>query len=110
MAGSDAEASPDACMTNSSSPPEEWRELYRAAVLEVDHAKLKQRISDARLAIIDRIEATLARPRSPEHQEMYDALNGLHVLYRECEDEMRKNSQEMPQNHYLGSSSERKAG
>jgi len=52
-------------MTNPSSPPEEWRGLYRAAVLEVDRAKMKQRISDARLAIIDRIEATLARPRSP---------------------------------------------
>src|SRR5258707_15222922 len=89
-------------MTNSSSTPEKWPELHRAAVLEVDHAKLKQRISDAQLAIIYRIEATLARPRSPEHQEMYDALNGLHVLYRECEDEMRKNSQERSEERRVG--------
>jgi hypothetical protein len=97
-------------MTNASPPPPDRRQLYRAAILEVDHAKLIRRVSDAQLAILDRIEATLAQPRSFEHQEMYDALAGLRVRGRECEDQMRKNVPKDLQNRRLENPSERKAG
>jgi hypothetical protein len=73
--------------------PEDWRELYRAAILEVNLEQLPQRISEARVAIMGRIEATLVTPGSREHQEMYDALSGLRVLCKEFEWQARQNLQ-----------------
>jgi len=67
-------------MGNNNPTREDWREAYRAALLEQDVAKLAQRISDARLAIIERIEATLRHPLNTEHQALYSALKGLRTL------------------------------
>jgi hypothetical protein len=42
-------------VTAGSGDPRWWKQLYLAANLELDPAKLPQRIDDARYAIIDRI-------------------------------------------------------
>ncbi len=88
-------------MINPIFPARDWRELYLVANLEVDPVKLTQRINDARVAIMERLETTLAKPGSGEHQEMYDALNGLRVLCQECEDQMRKTLQKNLENRCL---------
>jgi hypothetical protein len=41
---------------------EEWVELYRAALLELEHARMAGRIGDARTAIAARIEALCGLP------------------------------------------------
>jgi hypothetical protein len=78
-------------MGNTNPTCENWREAYRAALLEQDVTKLAQRISDARLAIIERIEATLRRPLNTEHQALYSALKGLRTLCEQCEAEAQRN-------------------
>lgn len=50
-----------------------------------------ERISQARLAIIERVEATFTQPRERERQEMYSALRGLRALCVECELEGQQN-------------------
>lgn len=77
-------------MTTTTQVCERWRDVYRMALLEPDPAKLVQRISDARLAIIERIEATLRLPYGPEHQAMYGALKGLRNLCLRCEAEAQR--------------------
>ena len=42
----------------------DWKELYQLAVIELDPAKLSDRISDARNAILDRIQELLAWQRT----------------------------------------------
>lgn len=63
-----------------------WKELYQLAMTESDPFKLPQRVKDARRAIFDRIDETVRKPRTAEHQQMNDALNGLRVLqeYEGC--------------------------
>src|SRR5216684_9011942 len=78
-------------MANNNPTCENWREAYRAALLEQDATKLAQRISDARLAIIERIEGTLRHPLNTEHQAMYSALKGLRPLCERCEAEAQRN-------------------
>jgi hypothetical protein len=80
-------------MGNNNPTCENWREAYRVALLEQDTAKLPQRIGDARLAIIERIEATLRHPLNSEHQAMYGALKGLRTLCDQCEAEAQRNLQ-----------------
>ena len=65
--------------------PPDWKDLYQLAILEMDPAKLPQRIEDARNAVLDRLEGSLSRRDYDEHQELNDALNGLRVLRKECE-------------------------
>jgi len=64
----------------------DWKELYQLAVIELDPAKLSHRISDARNAILDRIQETISvAAHYQERQELADALNGLRVLRQEYE-------------------------
>jgi len=63
--------------------PPDWKELYQLAVIELDAAKLLQRISDARNAVLDRLQENLTNAHYTERQELIDALNGLRVLQRE---------------------------
>ena len=63
--------------------PLNWKELYQLAMVELDVPKLPPLIADAQKAILDRIEETLTRPNSGEHQQLNDALHGLHVLRQE---------------------------
>jgi hypothetical protein len=68
-----------------------WEEAYRAALLERDRDRLVERISEARLAIIERVEEIFTEPHERERQEMYDALKGLRALCAECETEGQRN-------------------
>src|SRR5580698_6692448 len=61
---------------------EKWVELYRAALLELQHAKMAGRIGDARTAIAARIEALCGLPvlHAAERQALSDALCSLRTL------------------------------
>jgi hypothetical protein len=57
-----------------------WKQLYAAAVLELDDAKLPDRIAKARTAIRDRATDSLANSSEEERRALSDALRILHVL------------------------------
>lgn len=82
---SSAWAFPDGCIVASWTPVNDWKELYRAAMLELDRAKLKSRIEVALLAVHQRLrELGAAAPSNgTEKIALNDALNGLRVLQRE---------------------------
>jgi hypothetical protein len=66
--------------------PYGWKKLYQLALIEVDGSQLPKRVSDARNAILDRIEETQAKPfPHEERQQLTDALKGLHVIQKEYE-------------------------
>jgi hypothetical protein len=70
---------------NSPRPPD-WTELYQLAVIELDPTKLRQRVTDARNAILGRVEETHTKPFPyQERQQLNDALNGLRVIQQEYE-------------------------
>jgi hypothetical protein len=69
--------------TNGTPGPQDWKELYQLAMLETDPAKLAPLITDAHKAILDRIQETLAKPISAEHERLSDALSGLRTLRQE---------------------------
>ena len=59
--------------------------------MELDPAKLRHRITEARDAILDRVEDSLTKHGDyKEHQELTDALNGLRVLRQEYERRARQ--------------------
>jgi predicted phage gp36 major capsid-like protein len=64
-----------------------WRELYRAALLEVEHEELRRRIDEAEKAVYQRSEE-LKRSGNcsgEERQAMTDAIRALHLLAQtEC--------------------------
>ncbi len=74
-------------MTTVGTPrPPDWKDLYQMAVIELDPAKLSHRISDARNAILDRIQETISvAAHYRERQELTDALNGLRTVQQEYE-------------------------
>jgi hypothetical protein len=55
-----------------------WRDLYRAAILELNPSLLKARLKAAEEAIVTR--ASDARAPREERKEMDDALSTLHRL------------------------------
>jgi hypothetical protein len=70
--------------TDGAATHSDWKELYRLAVLETDPVKLPRRISNARDAILNRIQENLTKHRDcHEHQQLTDAVNGLHVLQQD---------------------------
>jgi hypothetical protein len=72
----------------------DWKELYQLAVIELDPAKLSHRVSDARNAILDRIQETISvASHYQERQELADALNGLRVLRQEYEHRVQQYGQ-----------------
>jgi hypothetical protein len=62
----------------------DWQELYRMAAMETDPLKVPRRISEAREAILTRLQenATLQRDYH-QHQELSDAVNGLRLIQQE---------------------------
>ena len=64
---------------------EKWVEVYKTALMELEHAAMTGRISDARTAISTRLEKLKQIPglHAQEHQAIGDALNNLRVLERE---------------------------
>jgi len=76
----------------------DWKELYQLAILELDPIKLPERIADARRAIAERLEVTVAKPQAYEHQELNDALNGLRVIHREYERRLERYGEQRSSN------------
>jgi len=56
-----------------------WRTLYEAAFLELDPDKLRHRITEAKNAIMDRME-DLDRSEDGAAEELMNALNALRGL------------------------------
>jgi hypothetical protein len=57
-----------------------WKQLYAAAVLELDDAKLPDRIAKARVAMRDRADDLLTTPSDEEHRTLNDGFRILRVL------------------------------
>jgi hypothetical protein len=64
---------------------EKWIEIYQNALLELEHARMRGRIGDARAEIIARVETLKTVPglHAWEDQAIEDALNALRFLERE---------------------------
>ena len=68
----------------SEEPRPEWLQAYQAALLEVDPAKLRDRIAHA-YAAIQAYRDEAARNRSGiDHEALSDVLSNLRVLGREA--------------------------
>ena len=77
--------------TKNMDPSPDWHELYRLAQVETDPALLRRRISEARNAILDRLQETLAKPSNyKERQQLSDALTGLRTLQQEYESRIQQ--------------------
>ena len=63
-----------------SSDPLQWRDLFQAAVLELDLDKLPLRIAIAQEAVMNAIEDTLHAGAGSDQQTLLDALNTLRDL------------------------------
>jgi CheY-like chemotaxis protein len=76
---------PDGCLAAIWEPVNDWQELYRAAMLEIDPIKLKRRVEVALLAVHRRMRDLEETPSkvNGESVALNDALNGLRVLERE---------------------------
>jgi hypothetical protein len=62
-------------------PDHEWRELYRAAVIEVIPGVVLQRVDSAETAMFRRLEALAHQPDSrQERMTIYEALSSLGAL------------------------------
>jgi hypothetical protein len=65
---------------------QEWIELYRSALTELDRTKLPSKIDAASLAIQQRINQLLLQKALPqEHLALEDALRNLRSLKRQVE-------------------------
>jgi CheY-like chemotaxis protein len=74
----------DGCLAAVWEPIQGWRQLYSAALVEVDPVKLKERVGAAQLAIEERVrELTGKHGTTGEWQALQDALAGIKVLSRE---------------------------
>lgn len=64
-----------------------WQESYRAAIIETDDKKLRERIQTAKAAIGNRLlELQLDHGGTPEERvAITDALDGLNILRRELQ-------------------------
>jgi len=60
-------------------PARKWHELYHAAIIELDSARLPGRIAEARQAILDRAREILTTSRD-EHYFLNDALDPCSYL------------------------------
>jgi hypothetical protein len=59
-----------------------WRELYEAAILEIDLKKLPHRIEVAKKAIQDRITELASSGQNGQYEQLMDALNVLDDLLK----------------------------
>ena len=63
-----------------STDPLQWRDLFQAAVLELDPDKLPLRISIAQEVVMNAIEDALHAGAGSDQQTLLDALNTLRDL------------------------------
>lgn len=69
---------------NNDLPYPVWQACYRDALIELDHDKLIERVRQAELAIVDRLETIRSNRESLiELQAIEDALANLRCLKRE---------------------------
>lgn len=75
---------PDGCMAATWEPLTDWKELHRAALLELDPAALKSRIEVALLAVHRRMRELGGKPTktTQEWVALNDALHGLRALQK----------------------------
>jgi hypothetical protein len=66
----------------------------RRPMLKLDPAKLQPLIATIDSAILDRIEETLTRPSSSEHQVMNDAIRSLRMLQKQAHAWMSKSDRD----------------
>jgi hypothetical protein len=66
---------------------EKWVEIYQKALMELEHAKMRARIGDARTEIVARVEKLKSIPglHAREDRAIDDAINALRFLEREEE-------------------------
>ncbi|HXN24227.1 MAG TPA: response regulator [Candidatus Dormibacteraeota bacterium] len=78
---------PDGCMAAVCNPVTNWKEMYQAALVEVNPSKLKKRVEVALLAIHQRMRELEQTPSklTGESVALNDALSGLRVLLREIQ-------------------------
>jgi hypothetical protein len=60
----------------------EWRQLFQAALFEINTVKLLERITLARHAVLDQIEDGYSKPKNDEQVALRDALATLDSLRR----------------------------
>jgi hypothetical protein len=70
-------------------PARRWHELYHAAIIELDSARLPGRIAEARQAILDRAREILTISSRDEQYFLNDALRSLLLLEAVAEREKR---------------------
>jgi len=58
----------------------QWKQLYEAAILELDPAKLLQRIAVAQSAVLNQMEDGSSRPSDRQQLALHDALHMLSTL------------------------------
>jgi PAS domain-containing protein len=73
---------PDGCNAASWDPIKDWRQLYLSALVEVDKAKLRQRIETALAAVNQEMRGT-GESRNRQDQMLRDALSALLALQRD---------------------------
>ena len=61
-------------------PTPRWKELYIAAILEVDSISMSSRIREAKMAICDRVEELNGGGNSAERTALNRAMKALHAL------------------------------
>jgi len=64
-----------------------WKQLYEAAILELDYDKLMERIAEARRAIQDRDVEALTSSSLAEQRALNNALHTLQILEEVAERE-----------------------
>ena len=57
-----------------------WKRLYEAAILELDPAKLLQRIAVAQSAVLDQIADGSSKPSDGQQLALHDVLHMLSTL------------------------------
>jgi hypothetical protein len=67
-------------ITNHAPCTPHWKRLYEAAILELDSAKLLQRIAIAQSAILDHVEDGFSKPSDGQQRALHDALHMLSTL------------------------------
>jgi PAS domain-containing protein len=75
---------PDGCTAAIWEPLKDWRELYLAALVEVDPVKLKSKSDVALLAVQQRIRELGGHSPKPDHEQqaLRDATSALNSLLR----------------------------
>ena len=75
---------PDGCMAAVWEPADDWRELYLAALIEIDPLALKRKIELALQAVKQRTHELKNAPAGPqsEQQSLRDANSALRSLMR----------------------------